>query len=165
MISYKLDWIRIVFLISLPSFFLGCRSNRNVEIPDAPPPYANYPAPQTFQYTQPVPEQSTDNPFAAPYNPNSTAPDRTYSENEPSRSGDNSYTLRAEGDLWALIQDPKGVELDWIKMKSGESVPLNHPGPIILTCSSGHKLKIFDKQKNPIESKSNHSGITIVKLP
>ena len=64
------------------------------------------------------------------------------------------YVLRAEADLWALIQDPSGVELDWLKMISGESVPLIYSGPISVTCSSGHKLKIFDNQKNLIETKS-----------
>ena len=166
MVPLQIFYKRITFLVFVTCLMIGCRSNRNVEIPDAPPPYANFPAPQNFQNPQPVAALSQDNLFADPYNP--VPPYSNYSNpgNAPSSSTSHSrYVLRAEADLWALIQDPKGVELDWLKMKSGETVPLTYSGPITVTCSSGHKLKIFDNQKNLIESKANHSGISIVKLP
>ena len=166
MISLHLFYKRMTFFVFVTSLIVGCKSNRNVEIPDAPPPYANFPTPQNFQNPQPVAEQPRGNLFADPYNPAPLYPNYSNPGNAPSSSAANSrYTLSAEADLWALIQDPKGVELDWLKMKSGETVPLAYSGPITVTCSSGHKLKIFDNQKNLIESKANHSGISIVKLP
>ena len=166
MIDLQLLYERITVLVFLTSLIIGCRSNRNVEIPDAPPPYANFPAPQNFQNPQPVVAQPQGNLFADPYNPSLSYSNYSNPVNEPSSSPSNSrYILRAEADLWALIQDPKGVELDWLKMKKGESVPLTYSGPITVTCSSGHKLKIFDNQKNLIETKTNQSGISIVKLP
>ena len=166
MVPLQIFYKRITILVSVTCLMIGCRSNRNVEIPDAPPPYANFPAPQNFQNPQPVVEQPHGNLFADSYNP--APPYSNYSNSGNSMSSPAStsrYVLRAEADLWALIQDPKGVELDWLKMKSGESVPLTYSGPITVTCSSGHKLKIFDNQKNLIETKANQSGISIVKLP
>ena len=166
MVPLQIFYKRITILVSVTCLMIGCRSNRNVEIPDAPPPYANFPAPQNFQNPQPVAVQSHGNLFADSYNP--APPYSNYSNPENSTSSPAStsrYVLRAETDLWALIQDPNGVELDWLKMKSGESVPLTYSGPITVTCSSGHKLKIFDNQKNLIETKANQSGISIVKLP
>ena len=167
MVTQQIVYKRITFLVFGTCLMIGCRSNRNVEIPDAPPPYANFPAPQNFQNPQPVASQSHGNLFADPYNP-AAPPYSNYSnlESTPASPVSTSrYVLRGEADLWALIQDPKGVELDWLKMKSGESVPLTYSGPITVTCSSGHKLKIFDNQKNLIETKTNQSGISIVKLP
>ena len=166
MVPLQIFYKRITILVSITCLMIGCRSNRNVEIPDAPPPYANFPAPQNFQNPQPVAVQPHGNFFADSYNP--APPYSNYSNpgNAPSSPSSHSkYVLRAEADLWALIQDPNGVELDWLKMKSGESVPLTYSGPITVTCSSGHKLKIFDNQKNLIETKTNQSGISIVKLP
>ena len=166
MVPLQIFYKKITFLVFVTCLMIGCRSNRNVEIPDAPPPYANFPAPMNFQNPQPIPQNSSGNPFAAPYNPNYPISNNSSSENEASvSSSSTNYSLLAEADLWALIQDPQGVELDWIKMKSGETVPLNYSGPITVTCSSGHKLKIFDNQKNLIETKANQSGISIVKLP
>ena len=63
---------------------IGCRSNRNVEIPDAPPPYANFPAPLNFQNPQPIPQNSSGNLFAASYNPNQPISNNSNSENEAS---------------------------------------------------------------------------------
>lgn len=167
MVPLQIFYKRITILVSVTCLMIGCRSNRNVEIPDAPPPYANFPAPQNFQNPQPVAAQPHGNLFADSYNP--APPYSNYSNpggNTSSSSVSQSrYTLHAEADLWALIQDPNGVELDWLKMKSGDSVPLTYSGPITVTCSSGHKLKIFDNQKNLIETKANQSGISIVKLP
>ena len=58
--------------------------------------------------------------------------------------------MEAKADLWALVQDAQGVELEWLKMKTGESASLYHSGELTITCSSGNKLIIKDKTRNPL---------------
>ena len=50
-----------------------------------------------------------------------------------------------KSNLWLLIQDPSGNELDWLKLQAGEKVPINHFGALTLTCSSGKEIDIFNK--------------------
>ena len=69
MVPLQIFYKRITILVSVTCLMIGCRSNRNVEIPDAPPPYANFPAPQNFQNPQPVAAQPHGNLFADSYNP------------------------------------------------------------------------------------------------
>ena len=69
MVPLQIFYKRITILVFVTCLMIGCRSNRNVEIPDAPPPYANFPAPQNFQNPQPVAVQSHGNLFADSYNP------------------------------------------------------------------------------------------------
>ena len=75
------------------------------------------------------------------------------------------FTLEAKADLWALVQDDKGIELDWLKMKSGDIRHLNHQGALTITCSSGDLLVIKDKEEKVIETNPNINGISIVRLP
>ena len=82
------------------------------------------------------------------------APDPTY-----------RFSLEAKADLWALVQNPEGVELEWLKMKAGETANLAHSGALTITCSSGDQLLIKDKNGKPIESNPNSNGISIVRLP
>lgn len=155
--------------------FSGCFRSRPLEIPDAPPPYANFPAPQNFRnnpanestysssqsasntYIQPT---ATGSSLASPSPPSFASPQPNLTQTSLQR-----YTLEADADLWALVQDDKGVELEWLKMKKGDSKPISYSGPITVTCSSGTKLRILDNQNNLVETNSNQSGISIVRLP
>ena len=75
------------------------------------------------------------------------------------------YTLVAKNNLWVLVQDPKGTELDWIKMKAGDSKSISHKGALTITCSSGNQLTIKDKNGKTLETNPNMNGISIVRLP
>jgi len=155
--------------------FSGCFRNKPLEIPDAPPPYPNFPAPQSFR-NNPASESSySSNEFARNPNNQLTTTGQSFASSSPqsfasqqpnlTQMSSQRYTLEADADLWALVQDDKGVELEWLKMKRGESKPISHSGPITVTCSSGTKLRILDNQNNLIETNANQSGISIVRLP
>ena len=75
------------------------------------------------------------------------------------------FTLEANADLWALVQNSEGVELEWLKMKKGESAKLHHSGRLTITCSSGNQLIIKDKDQKVVQTTPNKSGISIVRLP
>jgi hypothetical protein len=75
------------------------------------------------------------------------------------------FTLEAKADLWALVQDSQGTELEWLKMKTGETASLSYSGSLTITCSSGNKLVIKNKFGKKIETNPNSSGISIVRLP
>ena len=154
--------------------FSGCFRNRPLEIPDAPPPYANFPAPQNFRNNPASESTFSGNDFASnPYSQPTTNGRSFASPSPPSfaspqpnlTTSSQRYTLEADADLWALVQDDKGVELEWLKMKRGDSKPISYSGPITVTCSSGTKLRILDNHNNIIESNANRSGISIVRLP
>ena len=74
------------------------------------------------------------------------------------------YTLEAKADLWALVQNAKGVELEWLKMKAGETATLSYQEALTITCSSGNELVILDKKGKRIDTNPNSSGISIVRL-
>jgi hypothetical protein len=75
------------------------------------------------------------------------------------------YTIEAVGTIWVLIQDKVGNELEWLSMMSGEKVPLNHNGPLTITCSSGESLKIYDPSGKPFQIGGTKKGISIIRLP
>lgn len=75
------------------------------------------------------------------------------------------FTLEAKDNLWALVQDSQGTELEWLKMKTGETASLSYSGALTITCSSGNKLIIKNKLGKKIETNPNSSGISIVRLP
>jgi hypothetical protein len=74
------------------------------------------------------------------------------------------YTLEAKADLWALVQNAKGVELEWLKMKAGETATLSYQEDLTITCSSGNELVILDNKGKQIDTNPNSSGISIVRL-
>ena len=155
--------------------FSGCFRNRPLEIPDAPPPYANFPAPQNVRNNPPSDSTFSGNDFASNPHSQPTTSSRSFASPSPpsftspkpnlTQASPQRYTLEADADLWALVQDDKGVELEWLKMKRGDSKPLTYSGAITVTCSSGTKLRILDNQNNLIETNANQSGISIVRLP
>jgi len=155
--------------------FSSCVRNRPLEIPDAPPPYANFPAPQNYRYNPTSESTYSGNELASSLYNQTASSGQSFGSPAPlsfaspqpkfAQASSQSYTLEAEADLWALVQDDKGVELEWLKMKRGDSKPISYSGPITVTCSSGTKLRILDKQNNMVETNANQSGISIVRLP
>jgi hypothetical protein len=75
------------------------------------------------------------------------------------------YTVTAEANIWVLVQDEFGTEIDWKKLSKGESMSITHPRPITVTCSSGSKVKIYDEKGKAVKQLVNSSGIAIVRLP
>jgi len=134
------------------------------------PPYS----PPSGSYQQPpAPTFYTPPPSAPPTQPNLSArPSHKYTppapnrfSSKPNRSSQSSnYTLKANADLWALVQNAKGVELEWLKMKAGDSTELNYSEDLTITCSSGNQLVIVDNKGKQIDTNPNSSGISIVRL-
>ena len=91
-----------------------------------------------------------------------SAPNRYY--NRSASQETTHYTLEAKADLWALVQNAKGVELEWLKMKAGETATLSYQEALTITCSSGNELVILDKKGKRIDTNPNSSGISIVRL-
>lgn len=152
-------------------FFLGaCGGSGPSTLPDAPPPWQEVssngekiaaPPPSPFGGTNPRLENSTaPNSFWSKQRglPSTIAPDR------PLTSRPN-YTINAYANVWVLIQDKRGNELEWISMKSGDEVPIMHRGPLTVTCSSSKSVMIADKNGKKIETGNNSNGINIVRLP
>jgi hypothetical protein len=158
--------------------FAGC-GGRSV-IPDAPPPYPTYSTPgyepqtSTGSYPSssaftpaPHPENRFDHSSTyIPGNINSYAD--IYSP-PPAKNSSPSlkprYSIIAQANLWVLVQDEFGTEIDWKKLSSGENMAINHPRPVTVTCSSGSKVQILDSKGKKVDTLSNSSGIAIVRLP
>lgn len=190
---HNLRLIRIILLGIILSF-TSCRKSSVTSIPNAPPPYPSFPVPQeryqssqvyggqpsTAIYTPPYSETTN---YQAPlsnenqsfYTPPPADPPRQRIYQNPTlksqpypgqRQETNSarFTLEARADLWALVQDAQGTELQWLKMKPGETASISHGGALTVTCSSGDKLLIKDKFGKKIETNPNASGISIVRL-
>ena len=132
------------------------------------PPYSppntslNREQPPTFYTPPPVPppsQPSTLQQSSQKFTPSSPSPYNRSSSRESAL-----YTLEAKADLWALVQNEKGVELEWLKMKAGETATLNYQEALTITCSSGNQLVILDKKGKRIDTNPNSSGISIVRL-
>ena len=48
---------------------------------------------------------------------------------------------------------------------AGDKIPINHNGPLTITCSSGESLKITDPMGKLFKPAGLKKGITIVRLP
>lgn len=177
----------------------GCKRSSTQSVPDAPPPYPNFPVPQErYNSAQIYGGQPNNLPYIPPYSdsaagvvnatpsyytpppslpPNTQTfqpkPTSNYASahfhSQPNFQQPNAknarFTLEANAELWALVQDSKGVELEWLKMKKGDTAALNHTGALTITCSSGDQLIIKDKNLKPVQTNPNPSGISIVRLP
>ena len=90
------------------------------------PPYSSPPtdtkvSPPSF-YTPPPASPPSQHSFAQQpaFSPNQSQ--TSYPGiNKKNNSASARFTLEAKADLWALVQDAQGVELEWLKMKTGES--------------------------------------------
>ncbi len=135
------------------------------------PPYSEHSAPSaipsTPSYSPPVslpPRGVFNSPNIPRYSsPKYYNPNRALSNNHDVDSS--RFSLEAKSDLWALIQDESGTELNWLKMKAGDTHSIHHQGALTITCSSGHKLLVKDKSGKTIETNPNANGISIVRLP
>ena len=186
---------RVSTLCTLITSFtlLGCYSRNPNSIPDAPPPYPSFPFPQeNFQsnddYNSARPEQNSNRSLSSKsqipvesslgidseknynYIPPSAPPPssslQTPAFSSLSRKTDNPrFTLTANGDLWALVQDGKGNEIEWLKMKTGESAFIYDPNALVITCSSGNLLSIKNSGGKNISFDSRGNGISIIRLP
>lgn len=143
--------------------------SQNLATPYTPP----YSAPSDSNQQQPTaPTFYTPPPSYPPTKPNlSTQPLNKYTPptsnllNKSARSSQSSiYTLKANADLWALVQNAKGVELEWLKMKAGDSAELHYNENLTITCSSGNQLVIVDSKGKEVDTNPNSSGISIVRL-
>ena len=159
-------------------FIVGCGGNPS--IPDAPPPYPTYSTPS---YSPPGGSNEYQSPSSYP--PITPPLDRQYSNQigspattpnnkqdffaPPPKSNQSSltprYSITAEANIWVLVQDEFGTEIDWKKLSKGESMSITHPRPVTVTCSSGSKAKIFDDKGKEVNQLTNSSGIAIVRLP
>ena len=164
--------IRVISLLFF-CFFLGaCGSSGPTTLPDAPPPWqeipssgeeATAPRPSPFGGTNPrLGNTTTPNSFwrnqPGP-SPSTAAPTRHIITTKP------NYTINAYANVWVLVQDKRGNELEWISMKSGDEVPIMHRGPLTITCSSSRSVMIADKNGKKIKTGNNSNGINIVRLP
>ena len=75
------------------------------------------------------------------------------------------YMVKAKGNLWVLVQDQFGNEVDWRKLQAGDQFPINQAGSLTVTLSSSDKADILDSDNKKIEINSKNSGISIVRLP
>lgn len=157
----------------------GCGGHAT--IPDAPPPYPTYSTPgytpppnpnihhsqnpsltpqswvKQYESSSPLP------PTSATYNQENFFPPTPQLNNQGSL--ESRYTIIAKGNIWVLIQDEFGTEIDWKKLSKGEKMAITHPRPITVTCSSGSKVQIVDLKGKEVNQLSNSSGIAIMRLP
>ena len=96
---------------------------------------------------------------------NQPRPPRSSSVPSPSPAVRRNYTVNAYANVWVLVQDKRGNELEWLSMKSGDEVPIMHRGPLTITCSSSKSIMITDKNGKKIETGNNSNGINIIRLP
>lgn len=113
--------------------------------PDAPPPYS------------PTPFRGFDAQGKQNENPPS-APKRL-------PSGTDVLTLEALGEVWVLVQDAQGIELQWKNLREGEQMPIAKNGPISVTCSNGNALRILGKKGKSLVEPKESKGIAIIRLP
>jgi hypothetical protein len=159
-----LHFLGLSFLLSQ---MIGCWSSASTALPEAPPPYPDSPFPQGSQTGVYSPPSSPD-PYGRKYekyDDSQPKPSKKNTTKSASRSYDKLYTLEAVGTIWVLIQDKFGNELQWLSLMSGEKIPVNHKGPLTITCSSGESLKITDPKGKPFQPAGKNKGITIIRLP
>ncbi|MDG0964061.1 MAG: hypothetical protein P8O23_03290 [Opitutales bacterium] len=162
---------QIVSFFGLPFLFfliLGCWGSSPTALPDAPPPYPDSPFPKGSQTGTYSPPPSPD-PYGRDYENRKNSTSRNYSKknlsSQQTASYDNLYSIEAIGTIWVLIQDKFGNELQWVSLMAGDKIPLNHNGPLTITCSSGESLKITDPKGKLFTPAGLKKGITIIRLP
>jgi hypothetical protein len=153
----------------------GCGGNSTV--PDAPPPYPTYSTPSYESQVggtsfQPSPTYFNRPEQNKPFDNISPSTNRQFSdiyapppEKNTSSSLNARYFITARANLWVLVQDEFGTEIDWKKLSKGEKMSITHPRPVTVTCSSGSKVEIVNVKGKKVETNSISSGIAIVRLP
>jgi len=157
---------QLCFFVSLFSvFIIGCGRNIQSTLPDAPPPYPDSPFYESASNNAYIPPESPDPRNQIEPGASSSAPTRSLNSFKSTTSPKNVYTLEATGTVWVLIQDKFGNELDWMSLIAGKKVPINFPGPLTITCSSGDSLKITDPSGKPFQVAGSRKGISIIRIP
>ncbi len=150
--------------ISAMLLFCSCGGGATSTLPDAPPPYPGFP----------IPAQNPGAEVAAPYPSGSGYASgvpytgtSNYSQSQAAVTPPVSarYMVKAKGNLWVLVQDQFGNEVDWRKLQAGDQFPINQAGSLTVTLSSSDKADILDSDNKKIEINSKNSGISIVRLP
>ena len=113
--------------------------------PDAPPPHPNLFSPASNQ---------------VPSNTQATVSETTQNYEKKS-----VVTLEALEDVWILVQNAQGVELQWQNLRKGERLPVAKQGSISITSSNGKALRILDHEGRPLKEPSEKEGIAILRLP
>ena len=143
---------RLLLVFCCAPFFVSCGGGTVTTLPEAPPPYPNFPVPyqpsstgsnlESASNSFPNSEISTSENFstANPLNSWRDAPNALTQSPNYARC-----TVHAKSNLWLPIQESSGNESDWVKLQAGEKVPINHIGALTLTCSSGKEIDIFNK--------------------
>ena len=160
----------------VPVFFFclilgACGGGGPATLPDAPPPWQEVPSNgEEATPPRPSPFGGTNPRLGNPTAPNSflrnqPRPPRSSSVPSPSPAVRRNYTVNAYANVWVLVQDKSGNELEWLSMKSGDEVPIMHRGPLTITCSSSKSIMITDKNGKKIETGNNSNGINIIRLP
>ncbi|SVC18184.1 uncharacterized protein METZ01_LOCUS271038 [marine metagenome] len=118
--------------------------------PAPPPPNAPPPHPNLFSPTGNRIPPTAQTPM----------PGTTHSSDKNS-----VVTLEALGDVWILVQNAQGVELQWQNLRKGERLPVAKQGSISITSSNGKALRVLDHEGRSIKEPSENEGIVIVRLP
>jgi hypothetical protein len=113
--------------------------------PDAPPPHPNLFSPAGSQIS-----------------PNPQAPVPGIIQPYVKKS---VVTLEALGDVWILVQDAQGVELQWQNLRKGERLPVSKQGSISITSSNSKALRVLDHEGRSLKEPSEDEGIAIIRLP
>ena len=113
--------------------------------PNAPPPHPNLFSPTGNQIT-----------------PSTQAPVLGATQNYEKKS---VVTLEALGDVWILVQNAQGVELQWQNLRKGERLPVAKQGSISITSSNGKALRVLDHEGRSLKEPSENEGIAILRLP
>ena len=166
MLTTPIQYHRCFFVSLFSVLIIGCGRNVQSTLPDAPPPYPDspfYESASNNAYIQP--ESPDPRNQIEPVVPSSSATTRSLNNYKSKTSLKNVYTLEATGTVWVLIQDKFGNELDWMSLIAGKKVPINFPGPLTITCSSGDSLKITDPNGKPFQVAGSRKGISIIRIP
>ena len=118
--------------------------------PAPPPPNAPPPHPNLFL------------PTGNQVSPNTQAPVLGTTQSSDKKS---VVTLEALGDVWILVQNAQGVELQWQNLRKGERLPVAKQGPISITSSNGKALRVLDHEGRSLKEPSENEGIAILRLP
>ena len=118
--------------------------------PAPPPPNAPPPHPNLFSPTSNQVSPSTQ----------ASVPGTTQSSDKKS-----VVTLEALGDVWILVQNAQGVELQWQNLRKGERLPVAKQGSISITSSNGKALRVLDHEGRSLKEPSENEGIAILRLP
>ena len=133
--------VNLPLFVSLVFFGVSCGGPAPPP-PDAPPPHPNLFSPTVTQIS-PTTVPGTTQPYVKK----------------------SVVTLEALGDVWILVQNAQGVELQWQNLRKGERLPVAKQGSISITSSNGKALRVLDHEGRSLKEPTQKEGITIFRLP